>query len=126
MTATKETKKTPLTTISTTLKETEYVDIDGEMYKIYGREHIGEEQEVELMSLFKRHERWQKQYETSKKDALVRDGAKGMRDARLEIITTFTDIPDEVASKIPLFAQAELLNVIAVEMGFASDEDSEE
>ena len=106
-------KNDPLVTLSTQVAEPATVEIDDTEYKVLGEQNIGRAEEVTLMALFKQHEHAQRDFDTGRDKRKITSAAERMRNTRLEIITTFTDIPFDVADKLPLVAQAHLLDIIA-------------
>lgn len=119
-------ERDPLISLSTQVVEPAEVEIDDDKYQVYGQDHIGRDKEIRLMTLFKNHERAQRRFDTAKSDSDTAKAASLMRDARIDIITEFSTIPEEVADKLPLHAQGRLLDIIATEMGFAADDEDEE
>lgn len=107
--------------LTTQLKEAATVDIDGQIYEIFGADHISPEQEVELISLYKRYERLERQLETTEKTDEIKKIAKKLQGLRFEMITEFTSIPEEVLRDIKLPGQVQLLNIIGTEMGISAD-----
>lgn len=114
-------KNDPLLTLSTQFDEPATVEIDDVEYKIYGQGHMGKEQEINLMTLFKRHERASSAFENANDDRKTKEAATTMRGIRVSIITEFSEIPEEVVEKLPLHAQAQLLDIVAKEMGFGKE-----
>lgn len=119
-------KNDPLVSLSTQVAEPATIEIDETSYDVLGEQNIGRSEEVTLMTLFKQHEQAQRDFDGGRDKRKITAAAERMRNTRLEIITTFTTIPLDVADKLPLVAQAQLLDIIAREMGFTNDADDGE
>jgi hypothetical protein len=117
--------------LSTELTPTTKFYVDDEEYELLTMEHIGSEKEVELVALFHRFGRQLEALNAAKNDEQARQRAAKVRETRIEIITSFTTLPTEVASKLPLPAQNALLSAANKEMvasraGIVTSPDDEE
>lgn len=121
-TATKTPKgASPLLTLSTEIKSPNTIDVDGKLYKVLSGEHLGRAEEAQLMALFREHDRHQLRLQRSKRRDEAEKAAGNMRDVRVEIITSLTDLPEKMVAGFGMSTQAQLMEICAKEMGFGDN-----
>ena len=106
----------PLSSFSTVLDKPRTLSIDDELYEVRNASHLGKEEEVTLVALYKEHDRISDKLVKSEDRSKVEKLATDQRGIRIEMITAFTTIPQDLAEKLPLFAQNEIVSIIAREM----------
>lgn len=86
--------------------------VDGEEYQLLGLNHLSDEDENKVMALFARHSILLAQSENTDNLVKGRDLAAKIRETRLSIISTLTDLPKDVAKALPLGQQVKLLETL--------------
>ena len=100
--------------------------VDGEEYRILGFEHMGKADEAKTLALFARHTRLNRRLEEGKKPTEAERIAMAIRDTRMDLISTLTDLPRGIAEKLPMSAQVKLLRFISKEAGAIGDDEDDE
>jgi hypothetical protein len=107
---------------STTLVEPEVIEIDNQDYEVYGREHVGKNEEVTLLSAYREFGYWAERNanipEGENPRERVAESTENMQRVRYEILQTFTNIPQAVLDVLPPDIQGEILDIVAEKMGF--------
>jgi hypothetical protein len=120
-------KRSPLFEISTEAAEPVPFAVDGELYHIHGFEFMSKAEEARTTALFSRYDRLSRRLEEAKSREDAERIAGAMYDLRMELLTTLTDLPREVAEKLPMSGQTKLMREISRETGQdAEPEDGEE
>jgi hypothetical protein len=110
--------------LSTTIKEPKTFTVDGEPFKLLGIDHLSKDAETEALALFSRHQLLVQ--ELSLADRLDRGKAvaERVKKVRLMILCKLTNMPKDVAEKLPLGEQVKLLEALQEEI--AGDDDVDE
>lgn len=87
--------------------------VDGESFKMFTYEHLSKDAEAHVQALFRRHVRETRRLAESKTDAEAERAASNNRVTRIEILCAMTDLPDDVAERLPASQQAKLMKAIA-------------
>lgn len=114
-------KEKPLLKLSTAVEKTAKVDIDGTEYDVLGATHLGKDQEITLLALYKEHDIISEKMQSTKDRRKMENLAGEQWALRIEMITEFTSIPKETAKKLPLNAANQLVDIIAREMKLVGD-----
>jgi hypothetical protein len=107
------TDRTPAFELATILAEPEFFTVDGEEYRLLGLDHISTEEEARVIGLFGRYNWLTKQYEAVTED---KEGAKIgalLIAQRIKILTAMTDMPTDVAKRLPPTAQLKLVEYMS-------------
>lgn len=99
--------------------------VDGHEYHILGFEHMGKEEEARVMALFAKHRRLSDRLGETPNQAKAEQIALVLRDTRMLLISTLTDLPREVAEKLPMSGQLTILRFISQEAGVEGGPDDE-
>ncbi len=118
-----DTRRSPLFDISTEVAEAIPFAVDGELYHISGWEHMSRSDEAKTTAIFAKYNRLSRMLEEAKKREEGERIAAAMYDLRMELLSSLTDLPREVAEKLPMSGQAKLMNAIARETGQTVGED---
>jgi hypothetical protein len=111
----------PLLSLSTALKDTIKFSVDGVGYEILGVDHLTPDDEAEVMALFARYGNIQMELDGEKNVSKGIPKALELRGTRLRLLVKMTTMPAEVAAKLPLTQQVQLLEAIQEE-GEADDD----
>jgi hypothetical protein len=109
--------------LSTRVKPPKKFTVDKVEYDMLGMDHLSKDDETEVMALFARHSSISQELDMAPNVAKGKQAAERLRKCRYAIIAKLTTLPTDVAEKLPLFAQAQLLEEIETQMG-SEDEDS--
>ena len=112
--------------LSTEIAPPKVFAVDGAEYRILGLEHIGREEEARVVALFARHTRLNERLDKEVKQETSEKVALAIHDTRMSIITALTDLPRDVAEKLPHSGQVKLLRFIAEELGGPDDDEETE
>lgn len=111
--------------ISTEVAEPVPFGVDGDIYHIRGFEHMSKSEEAHVTALFARYNRLSERLADSKKRDEAERIALAMYDLRMELLTSLTDLPREVAERLPMSGQTKLMRAISRETGQGDDEDGD-
>lgn len=116
----------PLLTIAEALEGQNTVDIFGERYNIKSSGQIGQATEEELLAKFQMLTFFSGKLDQSKNEDEARKWAAKLRDAQVGICSVLTDIPENVAARIPMSGRVQLMDILADEAGFNTNKDDDE
>lgn len=102
--------------ISTAADPPDKIELDDVEYELYGLQHLGKDKENRAVALFARHEHLTQLLYSAENDRDAEKISTTMRGVRIDLITTLTTIPHEVADALPLHSQQELVGVMEVTM----------
>lgn len=111
--------------LSTEVEPAKKFTIDEEEYLLKGFEHLSDEDEATVTAKFTRFMQILGQLERAKNDQTAERLATVLRTRRVELITLLTNVPREVADKLPPGAQAQLFRQIQRETGLTADVDED-
>lgn len=112
--------------LSTEVEPPKIFTVDGEEYRILGLEHMGKADEARVLALFARNSKLNKRLEDDRlKTAQAEQVAAALRDTRIELLSTLTDLPKEIAERLPMSAQVKLFRFISKDSGGLGEEDGE-
>ena len=111
--------------ISTEVTPTASFDVDGVLYKIKSSEHLSEAEEVRVNVLFARHVRLARLLDEEENEVKATKVATALRRNRMELLCTLTDLPRDVAERLPMSGQVKLLDYIRKEVSGEPDDDEE-
>lgn len=98
--------------LTTKLAPTKKFTVDGEEYEILGLDHLSKEDESKAVALFARHAYIATELEMTPNVQKGKELASRVRDTRMQIIATLTTLPKDIAEKLPLNAQIELITAV--------------
>jgi hypothetical protein len=107
---------TAVLALSTTVKPAKKFTVDGAEYEMWSMDHLSKTDEAQVMALFARHALIGQELELSPNVAKGSATAERLRTCRLQLLTKLTNLPREVADKLPISAQAQLLDALEDEM----------
>jgi hypothetical protein len=113
-------------TLSTALAPAKKFSVDGEEYQLLGLDHLSGEDEARTMALFARHSLIASELELTSNTEVGTKLATRLKKTRVQIICQVTDLPQEVAEKIPVTGQVALLSAIQQELSGVEDDDDDE
>lgn len=104
--------------------------IDGEEYELYTFDHLSPDAEATVTGTFSRFQRTYQDLEKARDDNAASRVAKKLRSYRVRIITTMTNVPEEVVDKLGSTQQGQILRAIQEEIADETltgggDDDSE-
>jgi hypothetical protein len=109
--------------LSTAVKPAKKFTVDGAEYEMWSMDHLSKADEAMVMALFARHALIGQELEMSPNVAKGSATAERLRTCRLQLLTKLTNLPREVADKLPISAQAQLLDALEDEMSPPETED---
>lgn len=95
--------------------------VDGDEYLMKNPDHMSEEDESRVMGKFAIHGRLARQLDMASAEPEARKIAVKLRDSRIGLITELTSLPKDVATQLPMSAQAALLQQVQKEMGVGDE-----
>lgn len=113
-------------TLSTALAPAKKFSVDGEEYQLLGLDHLSPDDEARTMALFARHSMIASELEVTSNTEYGTKLALRLKKTRIQILCQVTDLPQEVAEKLPVAAQIQLLQAIQQELSGNQDEDDDE
>lgn len=90
--------------------------VDADEYRFLNFDHLGKTDEARIMSLFAKHSRLTDMLNYEKNTAKSERIALALRDNRMELICSLTDLPRSIAEKLPMSGQVKLLTFIRKEV----------
>lgn len=111
--------------LSTTVKPARKFTVDGAEYEMWSMDHLSKSDEAIVMALFARHSLIGQELEMSPNVAKGSATAERLRNCRLQLLTKLTNLPREVAEKLPISGQAQLLDALEDEMSAAEESEDE-
>ena len=112
--------------LSTQVAPPKKFTVDDEEFELLTMENIGRDDEARLSMLFHRFEKLLSKLDRATRDDDAQRTAERVRATRIEIITTFTTLPLEIADNLPLPAQNALLKAVGQATGESvADEEDE-
>lgn len=113
--------------LSTHIREPKKFLVDGKEYQLLGLDHLGQADEVNVMALFARHTILAAELADSKEVKTGERVATRLKETRLSLLTKLTDLPLDIARKLPITAQVRLLETLEREVSEEPDaEDAED
>lgn len=112
---------TDLISLSTQIKPATNFSVDGVPYEMYTTDHLSEEQESEVQALFARHAVLSQRLAMCDNVQMGVKLADGMREAQLRVMALLTNLPRDLAERLPAAAKAKLIEALSIEM--VSEED---
>jgi len=91
--------------LTTAVAPAEMFTVDGTEYRILSIDHFSPSDEAGIMSLFARYAYITGVFEKESDRQKAEKIAVEMRDLRIEMLTRITDMPADVAGKLPLSSQ---------------------
>ena len=117
--------RSPILALSTRVVEPRRFTVDDEPYDLLSLEHLGKDDEAEVMAMFARYQRLALRLRVVNSESKGREAARRMRELRERLLTKMTTMPLDVASKLPLSQQVVLLEAAEQEFrGAPSDEEA--
>lgn len=111
--------------LSTTIKEPRKFTVDGEPFQLLGLDHLSKDSETEALALFSRHQQLVMELATAGRLDKGKAIAERVKKVRLMILCKLTDMPKDVAEKLPLGEQVKLLEALMEEIS-GDDDDVED
>lgn len=111
--------------LSTTLAPAEFFTVDGEEYHLLGLDHLSADEEARVMGLFARFRHLSDKYEETGDEAKGKEIGGALIVQRLKILTSLTDMPMDVAKKLPVSAQAKLMKKLEKDADAATGGDDD-
>lgn len=105
-------KSIPQFSLSTIAEPAAIFEIDGDQYALYGLRGLNRETEAKLHWLFRRHMRVASELQSVEHEAKAMELALALRDIEVEVITSMTNVPRELAERLGLEARAILFNYL--------------
>ena len=115
-------EQSPLFAISTAVTPAVPFDVDGVLYRIKSAEHMSEEDEARINVLFSRHARLARRLDDEQDENKATKIAVALRKNRIALLCTLTDLPEDVAERLPMSGQVKLLDYIRKEVTGDSDD----
>jgi hypothetical protein len=115
---------TTLLALSTQVKPAKKFTVDGEEFQLLGTDHLSPSDEATAIALFSRHTLLAQELELTVNVVKGKAVAERLRNTRIQILCKLTDMPQEVADKLPTPEQVKLLEALQDEM--VPDEDPDE
>lgn len=109
--------------LSTQIKPPAVFAVDGDEYRLLGFEHLGKSDEARATALFAKYGRLTRLIAREKSQPRAEKIAGAMYDVRMELMCTLTDLPREVAERLPMSQQTKLLTAIRQEIGEEDEDD---
>lgn len=97
----------------TSLRPTKKIKVDGESFEILGVDHLSPDDEAEVTALFARYNVLQSELEVTSQVQKGKPLAEKVKQTRLTILSKLTTMTKEVAGKLLLTQQVELLDYLA-------------
>lgn len=108
--------------LTTTIAPAAKFTVDGDEYLLLGVDHLTPEQENKVMALFARHALLLAEQEGTSHLGKGEQIAARVRSCRLDLIATLTNLPKDIAGRLPLTQQAKLMERLQEEMNKEDDE----
>jgi hypothetical protein len=102
--------------LSTAIKPCKTFTVDGHQYEILTFAHLSGEQEAKVTAMIARHDRLNLSLETTGSDREADSVSRALRAKRVAILCALTTMPKNVATKLPMPAQAALMNAVQREL----------
>lgn len=115
-----------LLALSTHIKEPKKFTVDGAEYKLLGLDHLSPSEETLTMALFSRHSLLGEELSMTRDTKKGQRVAQSLKEARLTLLTKLTDMPIDVARKLPITAQVKLLETIEQEVSAEIEEEADD
>ncbi len=116
-----DTGKGTLLELTTTVEPAKEFTIDGEVYKLYGLNHLSKKDETEALALFARHGILVNRLEMSANVNKGKELAESVKSCRMQILTRLTNAPLNVVELLPLGEQVKLFKAVQEEIGDDGD-----
>lgn len=113
----------PLFDLTTEVAPARIFTVDGVEYKLLGLEHLGKDEEARTQALFARYSKLASALPNANNRQKAERLAATMYDLRMELLCSLTDLPRDVAEKLPMSGQIKLMSAIASDV---EDEESDD
>lgn len=108
--------------LTTSIAPAKKFTVDGDEYLLLGVDHLTPEQENKVMALFARHALLLAEQEQTSHLGKGEAIAGRVRQCRLSLISTLTNLPQDIAGRLPLTQQARLMETLQEEMNSEDDD----
>lgn len=105
-----------LLALNTAVKPAKKFTVDGEEFLLLGVDNLSAEQEATALALFARHGNIARALEFESNVDKGKTLALRLRSTRLDILCLLTDMPKDVADRLPAHQQVKLLDAIQAEL----------
>jgi hypothetical protein len=112
--------------ISSDAVPTKKLRIDGQLYDLYGYEHLSPDQEASVTATFARFQRTYLVLDQAKNETVAKKAASKVRELRMKLIGLMTSIPYDVYSELSAAKQGKILRAIQNEIGAEAEVDDED
>jgi len=100
--------------------------VDEDEYQLLGFEHISKAQEATVTALFSRYNTLNIRLAQAPSKEKAERAATLLYNIRMELMCNLTTLPRDVAEKLPMSAQVQLLNAIRGEVGGSAPDDDDD
>ena len=121
MTATAKKNDDVILSLSTTVAPAKHISVDDVEYDLLTLEHLSKAQEARVIYLFKKHDRLAQVLDEVDDEKRAMAAALDQTKIRVDLLTTITTMPAEVAEKLNLPAGTKVLEAFAREAGLMEE-----
>lgn len=111
--------------LSTTVLPGQKFSVDGDEYEMANPDSLSEDDESRVMGKFALHARTARRLDNARNETEARRFAKELRRSRIGLLVELTNLPNDVATKLPISAQNALIESISEALGVVADVEPE-